>query len=694
MLLILGGILLLGLALRLSYLSEIVKAPDFSYPAFDAAFHDHWARGLVTGDWSPPEHFSDPQIHSTAFFRPPAYPCFLALTYWAAGQSYLAPRIVQMAIGLLSCVLAFSLGRVIFGRAVGLVFAGFMSCYWAFIYFEGELLAPVLLVFLSLSLMNVLVRWVNGTTRFNTFAGGLLLGVLALARPNALLFALLILVWVFWIARRRNQPQTLRTTLVWFPIGLVIAIAPATVRNYMVADELVLITSNAGVNLYIGNNEKTDCVTAHIPILRECTPLTGWTCFDQPAIVRGVETIEGRSLTASEVSSFFARKAVAYMVSHPLDVMSLTVKKAMLFWGPAEISNNKVIHYERSTSSTLRYLPGFSMALSLAIIGIGMFFVPAPIRSGDDCRTDRASRTMEAGVLIVLLVAAIFASHLPFFVAGRYRVPVIPFLLLFGSYGLCCTGGILADRRFRRALLLAAAWCVTYVVTAHPFVEYNPDLGSWHFDRGDAYRTQRKIESANAEFRRAIAQSNWPDPRAYNNLGAGLLHQKHYDDAAAHFEDALRIKPDYVEARRNLANALAIQGQITESVPHFVELVKLTPDNFDARYNLGTILLRLGEHDQAAIHLTEAVRLDPQHAYAHNNLAMVLTRLAHTDDAIEHYEAALLLKPDLLQAHYELATLLVRKGLTEQAIAHLQSVLQMEPNHEAARRLLDRLQPQ
>jgi len=693
LLLIIAGILLLGLALRLCYLGEIVKAPDFSYPAFDAAFHDHWARGLVTGDLSPPEHFSDPQIHRTPFFRPPAYPCFLALVYSVAGQSYLAPRIIQMALGLVNCLLAFFLGRAVFGRCVGLIFAGLMSCYWVFIYFEGELLAPVLLVFLSLSLMNVLVRWADRTTRFNTFAGGLLLGVLALARPNALLFAPLVLIWIYWITRRRPQSRSMTTPFVWFPLGLALAIAPATIRNYIVADEFVFITSNAGVNLYIGNNEKADCVTAHIPILTEFTTLTGWTCFDQPAIARGVESIEGRSLRASEVSSFFTRKAVDYMVAHPLDVMRLTIKKALLFWGPAEISNNKVIHYERANSRTLNHLPGFPMALSLAVMGAVMFFAPAPLRSRDDRRSDRISFAMEASILIALFIAAIFASHLPFFIAGRYRVPVIPFLLLFGAYGLCRIGMMVAERHVRRTLLWSGAWCAVYIVTAHPLVDYTPNLGTWHFDRGDAYRKQGRIEYANTEFRLAIAQGDWQDPRAYNNLGAGLLHEKHYEEAAARFEEALNIKPDYVEARRNLANALAIQGKIAESVPHFVELVKLTPDDFDVRYNLGTIVLRLGEHERAVTHLAEAVGLDPHHVYAHNNLALALTRVDRIDDAIEHYKAALRLKPDLSQAHWEVARLLVHKGFAEQAIAHLESVLQIEPNHAAASRLLERLQP-
>ena len=71
---ILGLILAVGLALRLAYLSERREAPDFDQPTADAAFHDYWARGLATGDWTPPAGENDPEISRVPFLRPPGYP--------------------------------------------------------------------------------------------------------------------------------------------------------------------------------------------------------------------------------------------------------------------------------------------------------------------------------------------------------------------------------------------------------------------------------------------------------------------------------------------------------------------------------------------------------------------------------------------------------------------------------------------
>ena len=176
--LILAGIILVGLVLRVSYLREIVKGPAFSHPQIDAGYHDYWAHALATGNWEISQGFietGDPEIQTSPYFRPPGYPYFLAAVYYFSGGSYLAARIVQMTLGLINCLLAYFLGKRIFGSATGLIAAVFMAAYWGFIYFEGELLAPVLLITLGLSLMHVLLLWCDRLTFWRGILGGVVL---------------------------------------------------------------------------------------------------------------------------------------------------------------------------------------------------------------------------------------------------------------------------------------------------------------------------------------------------------------------------------------------------------------------------------------------------------------------------------------------------------------------------------------
>ncbi len=691
----LGAILVFGLVLRIVYLTEIDGSPAFRYPAYDAAFNDYWARCLASGEWSAPEFYPDPQIQDTPFFRPPGYPYFLAGVYVLTGQSYLGARIVQMLMGLASVVLAFMLGRSFFGCGVSLFFAALVSCYWLFVYFEGELQAPVLMVFLTLATMNMLARWLTRTTYANTIAAGLLLGVLALVMPNALVLAPVALVWIWWVARRRGDPRRFRVALLGFPIGVVLAIAPATIRNYAVADDLVLITSNAGINLYIGNNEHTDCVTANAPILGEATALGSWTCFDEPAITAAVEKIEGRPLKSSEVSRFFIGKALDHIARHPGKTMELTGKKALLFWGPAEISNNEVLRFERTHSRALRFLPGFPLALALAIVGVALlFFEFRAARRTKGKAGAASSRRFELTMLFLAFIAVYFASYLPFFIAGRYRVPVIPLLLLFGAYGIERVRSMAAGRRLTDGAIWIGVFVAAYFGTTRQFVEYRANLGMWHFLRGDAYRKQGNVERARVEFQQAIESSGEPNPLAYNNLGVALDQLGHPEEAVKSFERALELKPRFLDARRNLVAVLFRMNRSDEACEHLAEIVRLAPVDAVTQFNLGVCLLREARVDDAIEHFQEAVELDPTYLNAQYHLARCLAQVGRTEDAIARYRVVLRLAEGYVDARVELASLLVQSGKKTEAITQLRRALELKFDHSDARRMLDELETQ
>jgi tetratricopeptide (TPR) repeat protein len=689
---LLGGILLFGLLLRSAYLAEVRNSPAFEYPAFDAAFNDYWARCLVDGEWPAPQFYSNPHIDKTPFFRPPGYPYFLAGIYTLTGKSYLGARVLQMVLGLASCILAFLLGRLLFGRSVGLIFAGLTSCYWIFIYFEGELQSPVLLVFLTLLGMLVLARCRERTTYRNTIAAGVIIGLLALAIPNALVLAPVAAIWSWWIARRRRDPRRFRVALVGLSLGVVLAIVPATVRNYVVAGDLVPITSNAGINFYIGNNETTDCVTANAPILGVYTGLGSWTCFDEPSITAAVEKIVGRRLKSSEVSAYFTRKALAHIAAHPARTVRLMARKAALFWGPAEVSNNEVLQFDRERSNVLRFLPGFPLALALAIAGLLLLWLE--LRAGPASKTRSPvdhSRRVELIGLLLSFVVVYFASYLPFFAAGRYRVPIIPVLLLFGAYGIEAVRSKIARRRIRDAAVWIGVFAVAYLGARVEVATYRPDLGMWHFLRGDAYRKQGNTELARVEFAEAVRSSEIPNAIAYNNLGATLDRMGQKDEAITQFERAIEINPNFLDARRNLVTILLRLNRVDAAATQLAEIVRLDPTDVAARFNLGVCLMRESKAGEAVGHLAEAARLTPNNLNAQVYFARALVLAGRPVEAVAQYQVALKLAENNPDVRFELAELLAKNGAREETVAQLRQVLRLKPDHEGARKLMGEL---
>ena len=64
-----------------------------------------------------------------------------------------------------------------------------------------------------------------------------------------------------------------------------------------------------------------------------------------------------------------------------------------------------------------------------------------------------------------------------------------------------------------------------------------------------------------------------------------LLQEQDFAAAAARFQSALRIRPEWAEAENNLGIALASQGRIADALPHFERAVTLKPSLQDARAN-------------------------------------------------------------------------------------------------------------
>jgi tetratricopeptide (TPR) repeat protein len=79
-----------------------------------------------------------------------------------------------------------------------------------------------------------------------------------------------------------------------------------------------------------------------------------------------------------------------------------------------------------------------------------------------------------------------------------------------------------------------------------------------------------------------------------------------------------------VLAHANLGLVLSRQGKLAAAVAHYAEAVRLNPDFVDARNNLGAILSRQGKYEAAVAHYAEALRLNPSVGEAYNNRAMIM----------------------------------------------------------------------
>jgi len=736
-------ILLAGLIIRLIYLRENMNQPEFSYPAIDGAYHDYWARGLSGEGWILPDGYTDPRIENLPYFRPPGYPYLLGGIYLISGGSYIIPRIVQLLLGLAGVAAAFVFARRWYGDRTALIFSGLMTFYWSFIYFEGELLGAGGAVFLAIILLAVSSAWIENFGFMRGLSTGMVLGIFSLFRPNILLFAPVLIIWAFYLRRRRLSGGRISILIAGFLLGCTLLLLPVAARNYIVAGDPVMISAQGGMSLLIGNNESSDGTNHYLPGFgRMSSP------FDYPEAVRILEAelgLEKNSLSYSAASRVYALRAIEFIIGHPETSLRLLARKTALFWGPAEVTNNREITTVLAHSNILRLIP-LSFPFCLASCLLGLFFCC----SGTDS-APRSVPSRQVSLLVVLFIGTYFLSVLPFASAARYRLPVIPGLLLFAGLAFDRLMDIFTNREYTRFFIRLVILGGLFLLTSLNLSGYESSPSKWYYDRGLAYEAAGNPAAAEAEYlqalklnpddfksginlgalllkrddtagairayqlairarpdkaesysnlgeayleagdyntateilRKAIALDPGSLP-AYNNLGIVLRMQGDRRGAIEAFRHAIRINPDYEEGQYNLGVVLASLNRFDEAIKHYRIALRINPIGTDIRNNLGASLVSRGDTSEAYVHFTEALRLEPGLADAHNNLANILAERKAYHEAIEHYEQALKINPDYGEASYNLAYTLDLMGDSGEARRNYERSLRINPYNARA----------
>jgi protein O-mannosyl-transferase len=167
---------------------------------------------------------------------------------------------------------------------------------------------------------------------------------------------------------------------------------------------------------------------------------------------------------------------------------------------------------------------------------------------------------------------------------------------------------------------------------------------------------------------------------AHYNLGIALNNMGKTDEAIAHYQQAIELRPNYAEAHYNLGRLLAQKGQLDDALTHYKKALEINPADAEAWNNLGVTLFGIGRVDDAIAHYQHALEIRPDYAEASCNLANALLSKGDLDEAIRRYSACLALSPNQVEAQYDLASALLRKGRTDEAIAHYEKVLELRPD--------------
>ncbi len=659
-------VFVVALAVRLTYVAEIRYTPFFQTLGLDARFYDQWARDILSG-----------RSHPGAFFMTPLYSYFLAGVYWLFGRDLLLVRLIQAVLGSLSAALTCGIGREAFGRRVGIAAGLVAACYGALVFYDGAvLLEPLLVLLVTLSLYLLLVSERSPRPWLLHALAGCALGAASVGRAAAFLLVPAAAAWA-------SGPWRARAARRWVPAallvgGAVLVVAPVTVRNLAASRDFVAITSNGGINFYIGNSAAaTGGYVKPEGLDIESDP-------DGRAIA---EKALGRSLKPSEVSAYWYGLATRFIAEHPGKWLSLMVRKTSFALSSYEIPQLENYYFQRGYSRLLSLpLPGFAVVGPLGLLGLAM------------------SLRRRGAALLGLCFSIYIASVVAFFVVARYRLPVVPPLIAGACYAVSELLRRARERRWQALVAPAAA------LTALAFL-VNANL--WGIDRGKAFAQSHfwvgivlgergLTEEAIAEYRRSI-RIDPAYPQSHLNLGALLAEQGRTGDAVEAFRRALALDPGLAAARLNLAMALGAAGDPEAALAQIDTLLARRPGDAAALKERGIVLHRMGRDAEALASLHEAARMDtagtesaevafyvgviegrgggdvPAEALAALARADSLTRAGRAREALSALERAAALAPRSGEPLMRLASLQRDLGMGEQALATATRALDVDP---------------
>ncbi len=375
----------LALAFRIVHLVQVADSPLFGHLHGDAAELYKWAVSIAGGDWLGRSR--------PVFLLAPLYPYFLGAIFSALGPSILAACIVQVLLSALSAGLVYHLGRQVFGPVTGLIAGLLAAAYGMFIFNSGLLLETTLVVFLCLLALVTLFSCLARPRWYKWIPAGVFLGLAICARPSLALFGLLALLAVVGWSGLRNVRSWLPACALLI-VSTSAAIAPVTLHNLLVGNDVVILTASAGADLYAGNSAQADGISV------------------RQALYRG-----SRRAKPSQVSRYWMSRTADDIKADFGRWLGLLGKKFKYYFSAYEVPDLHDYYFSQRFSSLLSLpLVTFGAILPLAILGLVI-----------------SIRGFRKRGLLVYFVLAHLAVLTACVVNGRYRLVVVPVLLVYAA---------------------------------------------------------------------------------------------------------------------------------------------------------------------------------------------------------------------------------------------------------------------
>ncbi|MFQ5559925.1 MAG: tetratricopeptide repeat protein [Nitrospinota bacterium] len=627
---------LLAILLPLLHLASISGTPAFDTPIIDSGEYVQVAKEIVASSFA----FTGTD-HLSAL-----YAWVLGFLFFVSGSSLVAVKVVQIGLNAITLVLFFYTAKKSFSRKTALVASYIWAFYGPIIFFTCEIISVSFILFFYVLSLFMLVRAKERNTPAGWLATGMVFGLAAQTRPEILGFSSIILL-SFAFSFIKTRPFHFRPVVNALLFGAALAgpLLLTGINNKRVYGAFSMLPTASGVNFYMGNN----------PDFKKSIGSRPGPYWDSLSDLPLEEDSIGNSFVY-ERNYFFYNKVATHALEHPFQYLEALVYKVRTLVNGYELPAVFSIYESRSSSPVLSLLTGnvlgfflpFACIFPLTLIGIAV---------------NRKKWGEQRWILIMWI--SFFLPLIGYWNSGRFRMVIIPFVILYASEGILSIYTSLKKRekgRFRTKAALAV------------FLTFLLNTTYFHFSRNFNFRAEAltftgaeklfkdgSIEDGVALLDQSLEVQKRNDKRC---SPIGFIKNTSRDCTAILQEHHATLKALTYSYK---GDAMMLQKKYKKAIDLYGKAVQSKPDFSVALNNMGAALLNINQIDKAFFSFQKALEIKPHNAFAHKNLGNILTYKNKTEEAIYHFNEALKIAPFDAECYFRLGKVYEQMGRKREA---------------------------
>ncbi|MBF0276983.1 MAG: tetratricopeptide repeat protein [SAR324 cluster bacterium] len=213
-------------------------------------------------------------------------------------------------------------------------------------------------------------------------------------------------------------------------------------------------------------------------------------------------------------------------------------------------------------------------------------------------------------------------------------------------------------------------------------IALGPHYAEAHFNRGNLFLKMGKNQQALEDYNKGLHLK--ANAKAYVNRGHLFARMRQYSNAAEDFTRAIKLAPDFADARYSRGIVFLNTGEYKRALEDFNEAVRLLPGMAKFHYSRGITHDRMEQHERALEDFNLVIKLQHEFRGVYYNRGNTYFKLQQYEKALEDYDRSLRAHPNVPASYYNRGEVFRALKQYKRAIEDYSKVLEINPEDARA----------